>query len=527
MKSGDTVGAYVLEQRLGKGVTASTWLARSTGSITKLNVQPESELDNSTDTREASPLAAISAPAYVLKIFDIAETSSWKPLDQFKREADILRTLDHPRIPKYIESFETAIDGKFLFVLVMEYIQGDTIEAYIAAGKKFTEEQIEALLAELADILAYLGSLRPPIVHRDINPRNLIIRPDGQIVLVDFSGVQDAIRTALYPGATLVGTAGYIPMEQVAGRATHRSDLYGAATTTVFMLTGRNPSELPMRNLKIDLSGLLYMSPRLSYVLDNWLDPDPDRRTLSAVKAAEILRGKVALSSETRENLDAKTETTSAENNQYGAGPFWNGTFSRDSFLGEILHNLEEKTEQKAYPSELPSGSLLTIQNLEPGLYIKMPKRSNTSMRGGTVFPIAWMGFVFFWTTMTLRMHAPFFFSLFSIPFWIAGFSMIKSFLGPSMTETELFLTSDGLLRKSSGFLSNSAQQCRLSDIREAKVHKSSVRINKRYLKELAIKLKGGTISFGLGLSDPELYYLEKRFNEELILLKQLPAGES
>jgi hypothetical protein len=53
------------------------------------------------------------------------------------------------------------------------------------------------------------------------------------------------------------------------------------------------------------------------------------------------------------------------------------------------------------------------------------------------------------------------------------------------------------------------------------------VRINKRYLKELAIKLKGGTISFGLGLSDPELYYLEKRFNEELILLKQLPAGEN
>jgi hypothetical protein len=156
-----------------------------------------------------------------------------------------------------------------------------------------------------------------------------------------------------------------------------------------------------------------------------------------------------------------------------------------------------------------------------------MPKGSNTNMRGGTVFPIAWMGFVFFWTTMTLRMHAPFFFSLFSIPFWIAGFSMIKSFLGPSMTETELFLTSDGLLRKSSGFLSNSAQQCRLSDIREAKVHKSSVRINKRYLKELAIKLKGGTISFGLGLSDPELYYLEKRFNEELILLKQLPAQES
>jgi Serine/threonine protein kinase len=150
-------------------------------------------------------------------------------------------TLNHPRIPKYIESFELAQGGHFEFVLVMQYIEGETIESHVSSGKKFTEAHIEQMLAELADILAYIGSLRPPIVHRDINPRNLILQPDGHVALVDFSGVQDAIRSALYPGATLVGTAGYIPVEQVSGRATHRSDLYGAAATAVFMLTGRNP----------------------------------------------------------------------------------------------------------------------------------------------------------------------------------------------------------------------------------------------------------------------------------------------
>ena len=102
MKSGDTVGTYVLERRLGKGVTASTWLARPTAPRTKLEVQSESELESNTDACESGSLNALSALAYVLKIFDIAETSSWKPLDQFKREADILRTLSHPRIPKYI-----------------------------------------------------------------------------------------------------------------------------------------------------------------------------------------------------------------------------------------------------------------------------------------------------------------------------------------------------------------------------------------------------------------------------------------
>jgi Serine/threonine protein kinase len=194
VKTGDTIGPYVLERRLGKGITASTWLAR----------RAEAQ-------EPGGPTAPGPAPLLVLKIFDIAEADSWKPLDQFRREADILRTLSHPRIPKYIESFDATLEGDFLFVLVMEYIQGETVEAYIASGKKFTEEHIEQILAELADILSYIGSLRPPIVHRDINPRNLIVQPDGHIALVDFSGVQDAIRTALYPGATLVGTAGYTP----------------------------------------------------------------------------------------------------------------------------------------------------------------------------------------------------------------------------------------------------------------------------------------------------------------------------
>ncbi|MCX7776165.1 MAG: serine/threonine protein kinase, partial [Spirochaetaceae bacterium] len=236
MNAGDALGSYILDERIGKGLAASTWLAHRT-----------------------------DGSKVVLKLFDLAETSSWSSLDVFRREADALRTLSHPGIPQYFESFELALEDHLLFAIAMEYIPGETLENLIRSGRKLTEDQIEDILAQLADILDYIGSLRPPIVHRDINPRNVILRPDGRITLVDFSGVQDAIRTALYPGATLVGTAGFMPVEQVSGRATHRSDLYGAAATAVFLLTGRNPAELPMRNLKIELEGLLYMSPRLSH----------------------------------------------------------------------------------------------------------------------------------------------------------------------------------------------------------------------------------------------------------------------
>jgi len=440
VKTGDTIGPYVLERRLGKGITASTWLAR----------RAEAQ-------EPGGPTAPGPAPLLVLKIFDIAEADSWKPLDPFRREADILRTLSHPRIPKYIESFDATLEGDFLFVLVMEYIQGETVEAYIASGKKFTEEHIEQILAELADILSYIGSLRPPIVHRDINPRNLIVQPDGHIALVDFSGVQDAIRTALYPGATLVGTAGYIPVEPVSGRATHRSDL----------------------------SGLLYMSPRLSYVLNNWLDPDPDRRSLSAAQSASILRGESAPPA--------------------APGAPQGGT--------------------QEYPSELPSDSMLEIQILDPGLYVKIPRRRHGASGGFAVFPIVFLGFVFFWTTMTMRMHAPIFFPLFSIPFWIVGITMAKAFLKPAITDTELFITPEGLLKKSTSFFSNSAQQFRIPDLGSARVRRSSMRINNRYLKELAIEAGPGPVTLGLGLSDRELYFLEKRVNEELARLRHMPPG--
>ncbi len=496
MKPGDRIGSYTLKRRLGKGVTASTWLANYSDSDTT------------------------SAPL-VLKIFDIAETDSWKPLDQFKREADTLRALNHPSIPRYIESFDMTVDGHILFVLVMEYIEGETVESYIASGKKFTEDHIERILAELADTLAYIGSLRPPIVHRDINPRNIILRPDGHIVLVDFSGVQDAIRTALYPGATLVGTAGYIPLEQVSGRATHRSDLFGAASTAVFMLTGRNPAELPMRTMKIDLSGLLYISSRLSRVLNNWLDPDPDRRTLSASQAAAILRGSAPSAAPAEE----RQADFSAE--KVRLGRITEEPLISHSIFSDMIRTLSREPKHPDYPSALPSDSALTVQDLDPGLYIKIPRRRKSALSGLALFPVVWLGFVFFWTSMTMRMLAPMFFPLFSIPFWIAGIAMARSFLKPALTETELFITPDGLLKKTSGFLSNAAQQIRVVDIGSARVRSSSVRMNNRSMKELAIEAGTGTLSFGLGLSDRELYYLEKRVNEEIARLKNLPPPDS
>ncbi|HEY9053806.1 MAG TPA: serine/threonine-protein kinase, partial [Rectinemataceae bacterium] len=268
MKQGEILGSYILETELGRRPSASTWLAR--------RVSGEGD-----------------RPDIVLKILDLSETSTWGAVDVFRRECEALKRLSHPSIPLYLENFEAEADGKLRLVLAMERIEGQNLEAAVAAGKRFSEAEVEDILAQLSSILAYLGSLRPPLVHRDINPKNIVLRPNGSIALVDFSGVQDAVAAALYPGATMVGTAGYMPLEQVAGRASHRSDLYGAAATALFLLTGRNPAELPTKALKVDISGIMDLSPRLDAVLSSWLEPDVELRKLGAAQAAGILRGEI------------------------------------------------------------------------------------------------------------------------------------------------------------------------------------------------------------------------------------------
>jgi serine/threonine protein kinase len=481
-----TIGSYILEKELGRGPSASTWLAQKS-------------VDNSNPSVENSEKA-------VLKILDFTATTTWNTVDIFRREAEALKHLFHPSIPRYLESFESEEDGRLRFILAMEYIRGENIEKIVAAGTKFTETDVEGILAQLCDILAYLGSLRPPIVHRDINPRNVILRDDGTIALVDFSGVQDAVRSSLYPGATLVGTAGYIPLEQVGGKATHKSDLYGAATTAVFLLTGRNPAELPTRFLKVDLTGLVDVSAKLAPILSSWLEPDVFMRTLSAERAAKILRGEL----EIRE-LEPSTPGRTSRAASTGANLL-------DTFRETMIKaTTTASQEQIRYPESLPSESKVVIQRTEDTSIIHFPK---IGIRGssipGVTFAVFWVGFVAFWTLMTLRMRAPIFFPFFSIPFWVIGFVMMKSILAPAISKYEVSITREQLFIKTWVLGSEKTASWPLDDIGTVKMLPSKFQTQGTSTKELVITTGTSHQRLGLGLSERELLYLEKYLNEEL-----------
>ncbi|WP_066377541.1 MULTISPECIES: serine/threonine-protein kinase [unclassified Anabaena] len=233
----------------------------------------------------------------VVKLLAFGGAVQWDDLKLFEREAQILKQLNHPRIPQYIDYF--CVDDRTLwFGLVQEYIPGESLKEKLTAGKRFTEKQAKKIATEVLKILMYLHELNPGVLHRDIKPSNLILGEDKHIYLVDFGAVQDK---AAKEGVTftVVGTYGYAPMEQYGGRAVPASDLYALGATLIYLLTGVSPAELPQKDLRIQFSNLVNLSPGFVKWLQKLTEPAPEQRFTTASQALDALRNGLAVKSAT------------------------------------------------------------------------------------------------------------------------------------------------------------------------------------------------------------------------------------
>jgi hypothetical protein len=210
-----------------------------------------------------------------IKRFDVRGAKAWKDVELAEREARVLQSLSHPKLPAYIDHFEE--DGALY--LVMEKIEGESVAAQRKAGRAFREDDVVRLLRDASEVLDYLHGRSPPVIHRDLKPGNVIRRPDGSYAFVDFGSVRDRLRPK--GGSTVVGTFGYMAPEQMQGRALPASDVYAVGATAITMLTGSEPEDLPHRGLGIDVRRALRGVPtseRTIAALERMLDPDPDRR---------------------------------------------------------------------------------------------------------------------------------------------------------------------------------------------------------------------------------------------------------
>ena len=230
-----------------------------------------------------------------LKVLSLQQVSNWKTLELFEREANILAQLKHHAIPVYLNCFQIDNTQDKRWYLVQEFVSGQSLSTLVDDGWRTTEAEVIDIATQILKILVYLHNLKPPVIHRDIKPQNIVRQSDGKIYLVDFGAVTDIYRQTLIGSSTIVGTYGYMPPEQFRGQVVPSTDLYSLGTTILYLLSHSFPAEFPQKKLKIDFRSSVNVSSELADWLEIMLEPAVEDRFESATQALAVLKGDVKI----------------------------------------------------------------------------------------------------------------------------------------------------------------------------------------------------------------------------------------
>jgi serine/threonine protein kinase len=223
----------------------------------------------------------------VIKQFQFAQLgASWAEYEAFEQEIKVLRSLNHPGIPHYLDGFQTP-DG---FCMVQEYKNAECL----ATRRSFSPQEIKQIAVAVLEILVYLQGQKPPVIHRDIKPENILLDEKINVYLVDF-GFARSGGGEVAASSVVKGTLGFMPPEQLFNRQlTEASDLYGLGAALICSLTGTHSGEIG--NL-IDDSYRIHFQhlvPPLQRGWMNWLEkmvePKPHQRYPNAAAALLALK---------------------------------------------------------------------------------------------------------------------------------------------------------------------------------------------------------------------------------------------
>jgi serine/threonine protein kinase, bacterial len=211
----------------------------------------------------------------------------------FEKEAIVLQKLgNHDRIPRLLAYFEEQQE----FYLVQEYVPGNPLSTELQDGRKWQEQQVVELLAEILEILVFIHS--QGVIHRDIKPDNIMRRAiDRKLILIDFGAIKQVRNQQMLHGqqtmTVAIGTPGYMPIEQASGNPRASSDLYALGSIGIQALTGINPCELASDDLTGELKWehLTVANPQLIAILQRMTRYHFKDRFLTAAEALAAVRG--------------------------------------------------------------------------------------------------------------------------------------------------------------------------------------------------------------------------------------------
>lgn len=157
-------------------------------------------------------------------------------------ETDMLKRLKHPNLPSIID----VIENEDTFLIVMDYIEGNSLSKALEEYGAQPQEYVIEWAKQLCDVFGYLHTRTPPIIYRDMKPANVMLKPDGNLTLIDF-GTAREFKEKNLADTTCLGTVGYAAPEQFGGmgQTDARTDIYCLGATLYHLVTGCNPSEPP------------------------------------------------------------------------------------------------------------------------------------------------------------------------------------------------------------------------------------------------------------------------------------------
>ena len=258
----ELIGSYQILRTLGRGGMGTTYLVW-----------------DKNQKNQGAPLLL------VLKEMNADMMRIAKARELFEREARVLKSLDHPGIPKYYDFF-VENDRKYL---VMELIHGHNLEQFIYQRGALDQERAIKWMIQVCTILTYLHNLHPPLVHRDVKPANLILRNlDSRLMLLDFGAVKE-LGTSL---ETRIGVEGYSAPEQYRGKPCPQSDIYGVGATIIFLITGKTPMQYYRykgAKYEFDIASIPNLTPQLGKVVEKACRSDFRDRYQNAEELSEAL----------------------------------------------------------------------------------------------------------------------------------------------------------------------------------------------------------------------------------------------
>ena len=264
-------------------------------------------------------------------------------------ETDILKKLNHPNLPSIID----VIDTDESFIIIMDYIHGNSLNKALDEYGAQPQENVIIWAKQLCDVLNYLHTRTPAIIYRDMKPANIMLKPDGNVTLIDFGTAREYKEKNL-ADTTCLGTVGYAAPEQFGGmgQTDARTDIYCLGATLYHLVTGMNPCEPPY-----EIKPIRDINPGLSAGLEKIIlkccQRDPNDRYQSAAELMFALEHYLEEDEDFKKRQKKKLTTfivTLALSLVFGATSIWgylSAEQKKDENYDQIL--LEAETVQDYY----------------------------------------------------------------------------------------------------------------------------------------------------------------------------------